>query len=157
MSKTPANGSFPIGPFSAIPSLVLPVFQRFQLERWAAQAYPFAVCGLLYGQVGEGTISVVQARRAVATSTDAANPPGLADLDAADHAAAEAEAHALGLRVVGTWRSRPDDCAVPNSDDRASAAAGWSHVYVAIDQHAQREVRSWRFEDGRFVEEELAS
>lgn len=153
MSKQPKNDSFQAGPFR-VPSVVLPVFQRFQLERWAAQAYPFAVCGMLYGQVGEGSTAVVQARRAVAVSSGENSSPDVLELDSA---AAEAEARALGLQVVGTWRSRPDDSAVPTPDDRASASAGWSHVLVAIDAHAQREVRSWRFEDGRFVEEELAT
>jgi len=153
VSKHPKSDSFQAGPFR-VPSVILPVFQRFQLERWAAQAYPFAVCGMLYGQVGEGSTAVVQARRAVAVSNDG-NPP--TDAIEMDSAAAEAEARALGLQVVGTWRSRPDDAAVPTPDDRAIASAGWSHVLVAIDSHAQREVRSWRFEDGHFVEEELAS
>ena len=156
MSKYPKNESFQAGPFR-VPSVILPVFQRFQLERWAAQAYPFAVCGMLYGQVGEGSIAVVQARRAVAVSNALASAPEPGEIDSLDHRAAEVEARELGLQVVGTWSSRPDDAAVPTSDDRAHASEGWSHVLVAIDAHAQREVRSWRFEDGRFVEEELAS
>jgi len=156
MSEHPKNDPFQTGPFR-VPSVILPVFQRFQLERWAAQAYPFAVCGMLYGQVGEGSIAVVQARRAIAVSSGGNSTPGALDIDSASHDAAEVEARSLGLQVVGTWRSRPDDAAVPTPDDRASASAGWSHVLVAIDGHAQREVRSWRFEDGRFVEEELAS
>lgn len=156
MSKDPQDDAFQSGPFG-VPSMILPVFQRFQLERWAAQAYPLAVCGMLYGQVGEGSIAVVQARRAVAVSDGASSSTDVGELDLADHSAAEAEARELGLQVVGTWRSRPDDAAVPTPDDRVRASVGWSHVIVAIDARAQRDVRSWRFEDGHFVEEELAS
>lgn len=151
MSPTPSNEPFQAGPF-AIPSLILPAFQRFQLERWAAQAYPVAVCGLLYGQMDGDAVAVVQARRAAS-----ANGAVVADLEPADHRAAEAEARELGLHVVGTWRSRPDDAPVPKHADRAQAWAGWSHVYVAIDLHARREVRSWRYDGERFVEERLAT
>lgn len=152
MSPTPSNKPFPAGPF-AIPSLILPAFQRFQLERWAAQAYPVAACGFLYGQVDGDSIAVVQARCAVASATGAVS----ATLDGADHEAGLAEARELGLHVVGTWCSRPDDAPVPSHEDRAHASAGWSHVYVAIDLHARREVRSWRFDGERFIEERLAT
>lgn len=152
MAKPPRDDSFQAGPFS-VPSVTLPVFQRFQLERWAAQAYPLVACGLLYGHVEGESASVVQARRAA----EAANGVYRGELDPADHRAGEQEARELGLQVVGTWRSRPDEPPVPTPDDRSRAWAGWSHVFVAIDLHAQREVRSWRFEDGHFVEEVVAS
>lgn len=152
MSETPSNERFQPGPY-AVPSVKLPVFQRFQLERWAAQAYPFVACGLLYGHVEGDSVSVVTARLAA----EAAGGGCRGEPDPPDPVAAELEARELGLEVIGTWRSRPDDAAVPKPDDRAHAAAGWSHVYVAIDLHAEREVRSWRFDGGRFVEEEVAT
>ncbi len=152
MSETLPNGSFQPGPY-AVPSVKLPVFQRFQLERWAAQAYPFVACGLLYGHVEGDSVSVVQARLAAEAATGACR----GELDPSDHRAAEREARELGLEVIGTWRSRPDDAPVPTPDDRARAWAGWSHVFVAIDLHAQRELRSWRYDGDHFVEEELAT
>jgi proteasome lid subunit RPN8/RPN11 len=152
MTQTSSNASFQSGPYS-VPCVNLPVFQRFQLERWSAQAYPLVACGLLYGHVDGTSASVVQARRAAEATSGASR----SDIDPSDHRAGEQEARELGLLVVGTWRSRPDEAAVPTPDDRTRAWAGWSHVFVAIHLHAQREVRSWRFEDGRFVEEEVAS
>ncbi|MCY2959572.1 MAG: Mov34/MPN/PAD-1 family protein [Planctomycetota bacterium] len=152
MSETSTTASFQPGPY-AVPSVTLPVFQRFQLERWAAQAYPLVACGLLYGHFEGDSVSVVQTRLAAEAATGECRDV----LDPSDHRAGEQEARELGLEIVGTWRSRPNEAAVPTPDDRAHAWAGWSHVLVAIDLHAEREVRSWRFDGGRFVEEEVAS
>ncbi|MBL8862570.1 MAG: Mov34/MPN/PAD-1 family protein [Planctomycetes bacterium] len=142
MSDPTPNAGFRPGPFR-VPRVALARFQRFQIEAWAAQAYPLAVCGLLLG-VQEG-----DNRRVVAAR--------LAQLGTVDQRAAEAEARALGLAVVGTWRSKPDAAPVPEATDRERAAPSWSHVLVAVDRHAERELRAWRFEDGHFVEEEVAS
>lgn len=142
MSDTPANDGFRPGPFR-VPRVALARFQRFQIEAWAAQAYPLAVCGLLFGVQTGDTRRVVSARLAVPGTEEAR--------------AAEAEARAQGLAVIGTWRSKPDSAPVPDPADRAAAAPSWSHLLVSVDRHAERELRAWRFEDGRFVEEEVAS
>lgn len=148
MSKTSSSASFQSGPYS-VPSLNIPAFQRLRIELWSAQAYPAPACGLLYGHADGDSTCVVQARRALSA--------GGSEVAPAEHRAGESEAAKLGLDVVGTWHSRPDEAAVPTPDDRARSWSGWSHVLVGIDRRAEREVRSWRREGDHFVEEEVRS
>ena len=77
------------------------------------------------------------------------------ELDPADHLAAEDEARALGLEVVGVWHSHPDRPALPSETDRRRAWPGWSYVIVAVASGKAAELRSWRLEGDRFAEEEV--
>ncbi len=135
--------------------LRLPAFQRFQLECWAAQGYPHETCGVLLGHADDGGTRVVQVRRA--RNLDVERAHERFTLDPSDHLAAENEARELGLDVVGIWHSHPDSPASPSDADRAGAWGGWSYVIVAIDVHAQREVRSWRLGGDGFQEEVLCT
>lgn len=123
------------------------------VEGRALAAFPGECCGLLVGRLEEGeTVRVGWAeacvnqaadrRRAFTISPDA--------LLAAYRAARE-----RGQRVVGTYHSHPLGSAVPSDRDRASAWPGASYLIVALGEGGVRERRSWRLDDGRFVEEEL--
>jgi proteasome lid subunit RPN8/RPN11 len=83
----------------------------------------------------------------------AATSPTSFELDPADHLAAEEEARALGLEVVGIWHSHPDQPPQPSRADEREAWHGWSFLIVAVDAHGLAELGSWRFVDGRFVAE----
>ncbi len=76
-------------------------------------------------------------------------------IDPIDFLAADADAHALALEVIGVWHSHPHGRAVPSATDHAQAWAGWSYVIVATLAGRAWDLRSWRLDDGVFVEETL--
>jgi proteasome lid subunit RPN8/RPN11 len=77
------------------------------------------------------------------------------EIDPADHLAAEDEARALGLEVVGVWHSHPDHPALPSETDRQRAWPGWSYVIVAVAEGQSVGLRSWRLQGERFAEEQV--
>ena len=106
---------------SAPSQVRLPPAVRGQIEAWAAAAYPHEACGLLIGRAG-APVAIEQARaaqnldperRATATSSI----PRI-------FLAAEDEARARGLDVVGVWHSHPDHPARPSETDRAARLGG---------------------------------
>lgn len=60
-----------------------------------------------------------------------------------------------GEQVIGTFHSHPAGAAVPSETDRESAWPGASYLIVGLGEEGVRERRGWRFEDARFVEQEL--
>ena len=126
---------------------------RAQIELSARRHHPAESCGLLLGRS-------IGARVEVELERPARNLlAGVAcdryELDPTDQLAAEDEARARGLEVVGVWHSHPDLPAMPSELDRARAWEGWSYVIVSITAAGARELRSWRLVSGNFVEEEL--
>lgn len=123
------------------------------LSRWARGAYPHETCGLLIGQRGGNRARVVEVTRA--RNRNVERPRDRYDLDPTDQLAAEELARELGLEVVGVWHSHPDHPARPSETDRAAAWSGWSYVIVAVGPDEALDVRSWRMEEDRFVEESI--
>lgn len=122
------------------------------LVRWAQAGYPQETCGLLIGWVENGSIHV---RRALQARNLAARAGVRFDLDPGDHVAAEREAHAHGLAIVGVWHSHPDHPAVPSESDRASAWERWSYLILSVNSGGLDGLRAWRLAQGVFREEEV--
>jgi len=134
-------------------TLELPGELRERLEQWARLRYPLEACGLLLGRRVERRTEVMEVCEG--RNLDATRARDRYELDPADQVAAEDAARARGLDVVGVWHSHPDHPARPSSTDRMHAWSGWSYVIVAVDVHAAYELRAWRLERQRFVEEEV--
>jgi len=134
-------------------TLSLPGELRERLEQWARLRYPFEACGLLLGCHVERRTEVVEVREA--RNLDVTRARDRYELDPADHLAAEDAARARGLDVVGVWHSHPDHAARPSTTDRVHARSGWSYAIVAVDARGAYELRAWRLERQRFVEEEV--
>ena len=134
-------------------TIVLGPSLRAEIERAARDAYPREACGLLIGKQHGARIDVDRVR--AARNLDDARPNDRYELDPADHLAAEEEAHALGLDVVGVWHSHPDHPARPSETDRVRAWNGWSYAIVSVEKDGARELRSWRLVEDRFLEEEV--
>jgi proteasome lid subunit RPN8/RPN11 len=132
-------------------SLRLPPELRARIERLAVASHPREACGLLLGHREAAGALVVEVH--AARNLDASPAGERFDLDPADHLAAEQRARARGLEVVGIWHSHPDQPARPSELDRAQALGGWSYVIVSVAHDAALDVRSWRLEGTRFVEE----
>ncbi|MBL8482587.1 MAG: M67 family metallopeptidase [Rhodocyclaceae bacterium] len=134
--------------------LVLPPAQRADLENWARAGYPLEVCGLLLGRrVGDGA-RVERVRSARNLSVDRAHDRF--ELDPLDFLPIDAEARESGREILGVWHTHPDHPARPSETDRAAAWPGWSYVILSVAQDGVRDVRSWRLEQGEFVEEAVA-
>ena len=71
--------------------------------------------------------------------------------------AANKEARALGLDIVGYYHSHPDHPARPSEFDRDHAWPGLSYVIVSVEGGRVADTRSWRLSDDRerFEEEEI--
>lgn len=132
-------------------ALELPELLRASIQAWAALRYPREACGLLLGQRRGSSVQVSRVSEARNLDTERARERY--DLDPVDHLAAEVQARAEGVEVVGIWHSHPDRGAVPSATDVAQAWGGWSYVIVAVSAGEARELRSWRLVAGGFEEE----
>lgn len=124
---------------------------RARIESSARDAYPREACGFLLGRRAGDQVEVVEVR--AARNLVAAEAPRRFLVDPVDHLAAEDEARALGLELVGVWHSHPDEPARPSDLDRAGAQPGWSHAILSVDRVGATDLRSWKLVGGRFVEE----
>ena len=135
--------------------LRLPPPQRLQLEAWARAGYPLEICGLMLGRAEPGRAEVQAVRQARNLDTDRAHDRF--ELDPEDFLAADQEARADGLEIVGVWHTHPDHPAIPSETDRAAAWPGWSYVIVAVEQGRVAALCSWRLAGEAFEEEEIES
>ena len=137
---------------SSVNTLGLPTDVRAMLERWAHAGYPHETCGLMIGERGNGggVNRVVQAK-----NLNRERAHDRYELDPLDFLAADTEARALGLEVLGVWHSHPDHPARPSEIDRAAAWPDWSYVIVSVTGAGVRDVRSWRLNGNREFDEEV--
>jgi proteasome lid subunit RPN8/RPN11 len=146
-----------------IPSttLRLPRPLRAEIEEWARASHPLEACGLLLGSNVGALVVVTEVRGARNLNVERAHDRY--DLDPLDLLAAENDARARALEVVGIWHSHPDHPAEPSETDRARAWHRWSYVIVSVSSEGAGEVRSFRLvhadgdaeSGGRFVAEAI--
>jgi len=110
---------------------------------------PNEACGLLLG--GEGLVADVAPARNVAASDRRRH----FEIDPRDFIAADSFAREHGLGILGSYHSHPDRAAEPSDVDLAAAQEGWLHLIVGRPGDATVELRCWRLERGRFVEEPI--
>ena len=127
---------------------------RARLENLVVHGYPNETCGLLLGRLGGETRveHTVPGR-----NLNTARARDRYQLDPQDFLAADQDARRLGLEIVGVWHAHPDHSAHPSQTDREGAWAGWSYVIAAVTEQGVAEIRSWRLEGDRFIEEEIKS
>ncbi len=121
----------------------------------ALAGYPHETCGLLVGEPLDGIIRVHE--EIGAANLNRERPRDRYELDPMAMFRAERGARDKGLEVVGVWHSHPDHPAEPSATDRAQAWKGWSYLIVSVARGRVTELRSWRLEKGRFVEEGIMS
>lgn len=123
------------------------------IRRHAGVCYPDECCGVLIGQsLGETTIvervlSVGNEREDSRRNRYLITPETVL--------AADREARALGLEVVGYYHSHPDHAAGPSDFDREHAWPGVSYLIVSVQGGRVAEARCWRLSaDGEQFEEQ---
>jgi proteasome lid subunit RPN8/RPN11 len=134
-------------------ALRLPPALKERLEALVRAGYPEETCGLLLGRQAEDTVEVLDLKQARNLNRERARDRY--ELDPADFLAADQAARGHGHQIVGIWHSHPDHPARPSATDRARAWAGWSYLIVSVTPDGVRELRSWRLNDGDFIEEVL--
>jgi proteasome lid subunit RPN8/RPN11 len=122
--------------------------------RHGAVSYPEECCGFLIGRstdeetLIERVLSVGNEREDSRHNRYVISPETVL--------AAQKEARALGLDVVGYYHSHPDHPAVPSEFDREHAWPGLSYLIVSVEQGKVTAARSWRLADDRTRFEEEA-
>lgn len=135
-------------------TLVLPHHVRTRLDAWARAGYPDETCGLLIGRRAGDRIRVLRAVQARNLARE--HRSDRFDLDPVAYVAADRDARAEGLAIVGVWHSHPDHPPVPSEADRGAAWANHSYLIATVGEHGMRELASYRLENGRFVRERLS-
>jgi proteasome lid subunit RPN8/RPN11 len=130
-----------------------------KIRAHGVETYPHECCGALLGKDGGGgngsareisdVFPLVNQRQDSPGNRFAVSPK--------DVIAAEREAAARGLDVVGWYHSHPDHPARPSEYDREHAWPWYSYIIVSVQGGAAEEMRSWRLlEDrARYLEEDI--
>ncbi len=137
--------------------LQLPKELRQKVEWVVDASYPFEACGVMIGhnEGSAGQVVVKDVFHARNLNVERARDRFLLDPD--DHLAADRVARECGLDVVGFWHSHPDHSALPSATDLEAAWEGHSYLIVSTTAFGTDEVRSWRLDGGRFLEERVSS
>ena len=135
--------------------LNLPETLRNQVEQWACAGYPSETCGLLLGRRSGVETEVTEAL--LARNIDLENASHRYEVDPQDYLMAHRRARTAGLDIVGVWHSHPDYPAQPSLIDLENGLAGWSYVIVSVTRRGVTDLRSWRLDGDRFVEEEVTT
>jgi proteasome lid subunit RPN8/RPN11 len=122
------------------------------VARHAAASYPDECCGVLIGRaleagtVVERVLSVGNERQDSRHNRYLISPETVL--------AAQKEARALGLDVVGYYHSHPDHPARPSDFDREHAWPWVSYLIVSVQKGKVADTRSWRLQEDRSSFEE---
>jgi len=121
------------------------------------ETYPYECCGALLGRdvADEGRREILEVFPLVNRRED--SPRNRFSLSPRDVLAAEREAVARGLDVLGWYHSHPDHPARPSEYDREHAWPWYSYIILSVRQGVTAEVRSWRLAEDRsqYAEEDL--
>lgn len=128
---------------------------RDELEATVVAGYPYETCGLLIGSQENGVARIAGVVQARNLNTERAHDRY--ELHPEDFLAADKQARADNMEIIGIWHSHPDHPAQPSETDRTQAWDGWSYVIVAVTKDGIADLRSWRLKDNQFVEEEIYS
>lgn len=125
------------------------------IHRHATATYPEECCGFLIGRA-DGSATIVE-RVSPAGNERRESRHNRFLIHPETVLAANKEARALGLDVVGYYHSHPDHPAQPSEFDREHAWPGLSYAIVSVRGGQVTETRSWRLTDDRerFEEEEI--
>lgn len=135
--------------------IVISPRHRLTLERHASVSYPEECCGVLLGRAPSRGETLVERVLPVGNDHRGDRRRGYA-IAPETVLAAQKEARAQGLEVVGYYHSHPDCPAQPSESDRETAWPDTSYLILSVHQRRVEDVRSWRLDGGAgFVEEAM--
>ncbi|TME49972.1 MAG: M67 family metallopeptidase [Chloroflexi bacterium] len=107
----------------------------------AAGAYPDEGCGVLLGSIVGEHVEVVDVTRGRNLNTERARDRYV--LDPADILAADRDARARGIDIVGYWHSHPDHPAHPSQFDTDHAWVDYVYVICATTSEGTGDVNAF--------------
>ena len=118
-----------------------------QIHAHLCRAYPEEGCGVLLGRDGGEAREV---ERAITLENQREDSKQNRYLIAPEQVlAADREARASGLDVVGFFHSHPDHPARPSAFDLEHAWPYYSYVIVSVERGRVADTRSWRLGESR--------
>ncbi len=125
-------------------------------QEHAAASYPEECCGFLIGRFVAATelTAVLKVQPVSNERQESRHNRYLISPETV--LAANKEARAAGLDIVGYYHSHPDHPARPSEFDRDHAWPGLSYVIVSVEGGRVADTRSWRLSDDRERFEEEA-
>lgn len=135
-----------------------------RIGRHGAEAYPEECCGVLIGRCqlegadgAEGSTVIEQLLSVDNERADSRHNRYVITPETV--LAAQKQARAAGLDIVGYYHSHPDHPARPSEFDREHAWPGISYLIVSVQQGRAEVARSWRLTDDRerFDEEPITA
>jgi proteasome lid subunit RPN8/RPN11 len=117
------------------------------ISRHASMSYPDECCGVLIGRSLDGATVVERVLSVGNERQDSRHNRYLISPETV--LAAQKEARALGLDVVGYYHSHPDHPAKPSDFDREHAWPSVSYLIVSVQSRKVVETRSWRLAENR--------
>lgn len=127
--------------------LALAQRQLVAIRRHSASAYPEECCGFLLGYSSGGRTVVERVLPAMNERSESRSNRFLIRPETV--LAAQKEASAAKLDIVGYYHSHPDCTAEPSETDREHAWPGLSYLIVPVAEGRPGEPRSWRLADDR--------
>ncbi len=132
--------------------LILDAEQVTTLRRHAEMHTPEECCGIL---VGHGAASHSEIHEVLPTRNVAEDRRRRYDIDPRQLLDAHRNARRDGHDIVGYFHSHPASPAVPSRTDGEHAWPDTSYVILGLENRQVTSLRSWRWVDGRFEEEEI--
>lgn len=118
-----------------------------QVHSHLCRVYPEEGCGVLLGTDRDAVRDVV--RVVVLDNVRDDSRHNRYVISPEQFLAAEKEARATGLDVVGFYHSHPDHPARPSGFDLEHAWPYYSYLIVSVEDRAVADMRSWRLLDDR--------
>lgn len=132
--------------------LILGADHIASMRRHAESLAPEECCGIL---VGHAMASHSEVRDVLTARNVAQDRRRRYDIDPRQLLDAHREARQDGRDIVGYFHSHPASPAVPSRTDGKNAWPDTSYVILGLEDGRVTSLRSWRWVDGRFHEEEL--
>lgn len=117
------------------------------VSQHATMSYPDECCGVLIGRALDGATVVERVLSVGNERQDSRHNRYLISPETV--LAAQKEARALGLDVVGYYHSHPDHPAKPSDFDREHAWPWVSYLIVSVQAKKVADTRSWRLSEDR--------
>lgn len=125
--------------------IVLTAEQAAAIREHAERTYPEECCGVLIGRADGELLRIELVREIANVHEDERRRRFL--LDPRQHLAAQKEARARGLAVIGVYHSHPDHPATPSEHDRLHAWPNLRYLIVAVEHGAAGELTAWILAD----------
>jgi proteasome lid subunit RPN8/RPN11 len=143
-------------------TIIISTEQRKIIYNHAESNYPEECCGILLGEMGDISRTVVE----VIPTTNAwvkadsdevdRNRNNRYSIDPKDILIAQKRARELHLDIIGFFHSHPDYPAIPSTCDRSQAWEVYSYPIISVINGKVSEIRSWILNsDGVFQSEKI--